>query len=894
MFTPDENSPEYKALKFLIDTTSREDLIRLNTYLRRYIAPQVAQELFENQELSKLLQPHLVDRIVALILDIRGFVRTTKAGEQQKKLGLRSVANWLQQIFPTIIKIAFDNRGLIGEFSGDRVMIIYGYPQVQNSENHWDKNIRRALRTALAIQNLVKNIKNDQAIDPVLRNFDLGIGVCAGGPAWIGNLDNEWRQELLVISTAANIAARAEELTKNKKLMADVSGLNIIVNQIIVNEFHEAIEHGQLQVGDLGPQKVRGLDGIYNFFHIKQVDPELLASNGNYSEKHTDFVHWLSEYLDGALERDNSIRLQQALGKIGKIIASEQSSIVFERLMTEIKRLFAAQTATLYRVDWDTEQLIFEQSIGPSAPETGLRIPLTGIAGSTAKDGKSRLIKDLHLEPGWYKNIGNQQDQHAMMCVPLAAQNKIIGVIQVIDKLPGRFTEQDITTLEAFAGSAAMAIINADNAAHYRHQLRDLSILKIQNEITLTLATVDLDEVLNKVMNDAIRTYISPRSATLYLVKGNELEFTKMLSQSSDVMQLVGTRMPADAGIAGMVAQTKKPYLSNDVHQDPNWLRGKSERWLQTVGQETRSMLCVPMVAKDQVVGVIQVIDNRPDVFNEDHLTIISWLATSAAIAVDNAAKYQELELAHKELQETRDRYIAAQTMAGLGHVVGELAHDLTNDIAAIRTNAKWLIQGRRDREVVANKILTLADGTMNLIRRIREPLVMTSGETDLQQALNNLREETESYLHKKAIINTEPEIVLEFDLNSSVIVEGNEEKIVAIFRNLVRNSIRAIERTGRNGRITVREVPTTIDPQKFIRIEVEDTGIGLTKVAQEKIFNFGYTDKPEGQVGGYGLYAVALTVKSLGGHIEVRNEQVEGATFAVELPFITLREEED
>src|SRR5262249_20074589 len=139
--------------------------------------------------------------------------------------GLDGVARLLRVFFSRTLRIAFENYGMVGEFAGDRVMITFGFPrQVFTSQigggaaSALALNVERAVNTAFAIQRLTEEIRADRSIFTGLRQFEVGIGICAGRPAWIGDvsttqqpdLEDAWRQELTVISTAVNIASRAE------------------------------------------------------------------------------------------------------------------------------------------------------------------------------------------------------------------------------------------------------------------------------------------------------------------------------------------------------------------------------------------------------------------------------------------------------------------------------------------------------------------------------------------------------------------------------------------------------------------------------------------------------------------------------------------------------------
>src|SRR5262245_5808744 len=81
-----------------LDTRNIQDLIRLNIYLRRYFSPSITRDVFRRKMLPVLLKQQQLDTIAALVLDMRGFVRTTRSGERSSG-GLDVVARLLRLFF---------------------------------------------------------------------------------------------------------------------------------------------------------------------------------------------------------------------------------------------------------------------------------------------------------------------------------------------------------------------------------------------------------------------------------------------------------------------------------------------------------------------------------------------------------------------------------------------------------------------------------------------------------------------------------------------------------------------------------------------------------------------------------------------------------------------------
>ena len=130
-------------------------------------------------------------------------------------------------------------------------------------------------------------------------------------------------------------------------------------------------------------------------------------------------------------------------------------------------------------------------------------------------------------------------------------------------------------------------------------------------------------------------------SIALYREASHSLEF--VIAAGVQGQGVVGLSIPADQGIAGWVAQHREPLRLVDASADPRHDPTIARR----TGLVPRSMLCVPLLHRERLLGVVQVI-NRLDggVFTEDELRLVRALADHAAIAIANAQLYREVEVA--------------------------------------------------------------------------------------------------------------------------------------------------------------------------------------------------------------------------------------------------------
>jgi len=323
---------------------------------------------------------------------------------------------------------------------------------------------------------------------------------------------------------------------------------------------------------------------------------------------------------DRALEQ----RLRE-LAAINDLIKTLTSTLelpeVLQAVLERIKTLTQAEALSLMLYDGERDELVF------AATETlrentiaGLRVPADqGIASWVARTGRSALVNNVADDPRFYSGIDHVSRfaTQSLLAVPLRQGERVIGVIEVANRYDNlTFGEQDRLKLERVAVDLGVGV-NAETLPHDAEAMRTL------------LATV------------AAAVPSQAASLLLYDVAGHELVFNASRTLQSGIVD--GVRIRCDQGIAGWVARHRQPVLLADATVDPRYYAGIEMQTHFT----PRSMLCVPIISKDTLLGVIQVI-NKLDgsSFDDGELRLVQTLADHAAIAIENASLYRKAYLA--------------------------------------------------------------------------------------------------------------------------------------------------------------------------------------------------------------------------------------------------------
>ncbi|PID57502.1 hypothetical protein CSB45_06650 [candidate division KSB3 bacterium] len=191
-------------------------------------------------------------------------------------------------------------------------------------------------------------------------------------------------------------------------------------------------------------------------------------------------------------------------------------------------------------------------------------------------------------------------------------------------------------------GEYSGSLVIFQDVSSLTSRIRELTLL---NEVgRLLTSTLDFNEVLRIVMGQ-IQRIMGVEAISLLLIdkESRDLVFEVVLGMAEPAIK--NRRLAAGRGIVGWVAKVGKPLLIPDVRIDPRFDSTIDE----STGFKTQSMICVPMKIRDDVIGVIQVINHDEDKpFTEDNLYLLSSISMYASIAIEHANLYQELHERHR------------------------------------------------------------------------------------------------------------------------------------------------------------------------------------------------------------------------------------------------------
>jgi two-component system cell cycle sensor histidine kinase/response regulator CckA len=249
---------------------------------------------------------------------------------------------------------------------------------------------------------------------------------------------------------------------------------------------------------------------------------------------------------------------------------------------------------------------------------------------------------------------------------------------------------------------------------------------------------------------------------------------------------------------------------------------------------------------------------------------------------------------------EIERQLIHAQKMESLGLLAGGIAHDFNNVLAVIQGSITFL-----EREITDSRLQKFLEMSRTSVDRgadVVKRLLSFSRHGDVQHIPVSLFDVTKELI--QVLEHTiEKTITIEAVVPRDVpAVEGDYGQLYQMLLNLCINARDAIiDPQGGRETGTIRIVASTIDgsqlttkhpeatQKKYVRISVSDTGIGLTKEMQEKVFQPFFTTKPVGKGTGLGLSVVYTIIQSHNGFVDLESEIGKGATFHLYLPALEM-----
>lgn len=364
--------------------------------------------------------------------------------------------------------------------------------------------------------------------------------------------------------------------------------------------------------------------------------------------------------------------------------------------------------------------------------------------------------------------------------------------------------------------------------------------------------------------------------------------------------------------------------------------------------QKIQSVICMPITQQGQLMGVLYLENNLAiDAFTPDRLEVLQILMAQAAISIENARLYrnledysnnlekkvaartqelternQQLKITLQELQQTQAQLIQAEKMSSLGQMVAGIAHEINNPISFIMGNitharsyfldlldllalheqhssAIHPIVQERMKEVeldfLKEDLNNLFHSMQNGVDRVRQIVLGLRNfsrldESDQKQV--DLHEGIDNTLlilqHRLQVQSQQPEISVLKNYGEIPLVNCYASMVNQVFLNILTNAIDALRSPAGFALQPMPEI--SIETRKIsdhtVQISITDNGPGMEDTVRQKIFDPFFTTKPVGEGKGLGLsVSYQIITQQHHGQLSCQSAPQQGATLIIELP---------
>jgi signal transduction histidine kinase/DNA-binding response OmpR family regulator len=355
----------------------------------------------------------------------------------------------------------------------------------------------------------------------------------------------------------------------------------------------------------------------------------------------------------------------------------------------------------------------------------------------------------------------------------------------------------------------------------------------------------------------------------------------------------------------------RQPVFINDVREEhakfiPSYEETPRPLEDGSLSRDAQSMIYLPLISKDRVLGVVTIQSFERGAYTERHLNMMQGLAAFTAIALDNAAAYRQLNEQEHEIRRLFDeaeraRAAAEEADAAKSAFLSTVSHELRTPLTSVLGFAKIIKKRLEERifplvpaddrkvqqtmqqvhenlQVVVSegeRLTKLIDDVLDLAKIEAGKLEWHMGPITLQEVIDQATAATSALFDAKGLA-----LVKQIAPDLPV-VSGDRDRLVQVVINLISNAVKFTDA----GSVTCRAERRGGE----VVVSVSDTGLGIAPSDQPKVFERfkqvgdTLTDKPKGT--GLGLPICREIVEHHGGRIWVESEPGRGSTFAFSLP---------
>jgi len=363
-----------------------------------------------------------------------------------------------------------------------------------------------------------------------------------------------------------------------------------------------------------------------------------------------------------------ALEQQTATSEILKAISTSPTDVrpVFDMIAKNAVTLCGAELSVVTTLAGDHLELAAVYGLtseGIEATRDAFPMPLDAESAS-ARAVRTRAVvhfEDVMADTKYqYKDTAQVGRWRGTLGVPMLRESQVIGAIMVARTTPGRFSEAQIALLQTFADQAVIAVENVRLFTELESRNSELRVALEQQTATSELlkvigrSTFDLQPVFETLAENAVRLCEAER-AFIFRLDGQLLRGVASFNASRELMEFI-ERNPASVGrgsATGRAALDRRTTHVHDAQADPEYTYRSRDV------DATRTLLSIPMLRADEVLGVITIYRHEVRPFSDSQIALMETFADQAAIAIESARLLTELQAKNASLTEALEQQTA-------------------------------------------------------------------------------------------------------------------------------------------------------------------------------------------------------------------------------------------
>lgn len=366
---------------------------------------------------------------------------------------------------------------------------------------------------------------------------------------------------------------------------------------------------------------------------------------------------------------------------------------VLERILELVAEVTGAEACLLYLLG-EAEDVLTLQASRPPHPESWGHITLRlgeGLTGVVAQERHPIVMERRAFDDPRFKAFQQlPEDRYEAFCaVPLIARERLLGVITVQHREPHAWAPQTVALVETIGRVVGAAVANAQLYESERRRRRELEALAQVTEAVVSSRY--LDEILQLIVT-VTAELLGSKICSLMLLKEDKQELVIAATQSLSAAYRTKPPIKVGQSISGEAVKHRKPIGVRDVTKDDRYMYPAIAK-----REGLRSLLSVPMIARNRIIGVINCYTAKERRFTKEEIHVLSAIANQAASAIEQTRLIEEAVHARQAL---KDRKTIDQAKGIL------MAEAGLSEAEAFRLLQKQSMEKRKSMREVAEAIL--------------------------------------------------------------------------------------------------------------------------------------------------------------------------------------------